>query len=119
MANTLKMEKQLLIEQLLKLGWSYRKIQQETGIRRETASKYDANHPRYSNKSKAANVPTDSPAMDFENRPKCPPSDSVAEESIIDFNTPANSGKPTRISHAAPYDSIIRDKLSLGLSAQT
>ena len=118
MANTLKMEKQLLIEQLLKLGWSYRKIQQETGIRRETASKYDANHPRYSNKSKAANVPTDSPAMDFENRPKCPPSDSVAEESIIDFNTPANSGKPTRISHAAPYDSIIRDKLSLGLSAQ-
>ena len=41
MGNVLKMEKQILIEPLLALGWSYRKIQSETGIRRETVAKYD------------------------------------------------------------------------------
>ena len=46
MANVLKMEKQILIKQLLDLGWSYRRIEVETGIRRETVSRYDPNHPR-------------------------------------------------------------------------
>ncbi len=32
MSNVLKMEKQALIQQLLALGWSYRRIQKETGI---------------------------------------------------------------------------------------
>jgi transposase len=118
MANTLKMEKQLLIEQLLKLGWSYRRIEDETGIRRETVSKYDPNHPRHRDKAKAAKVPADLPATDIENRPKCPPIGKVPNDCGIHLITPADSGQPTRISHASAYDRIIREKLSLGLSAQ-
>jgi hypothetical protein len=36
---------------LLELGWSYRRIERETGVRRETAARYD---PR--RQSKAANI---------------------------------------------------------------
>ena len=93
MANVLKMEKQILIRQLLALGWSYRRIQDETGIRRETVAKYDPRRqgetPR---SSKPANVPTD-PS-------NCPP---------INF--------PSR-SHAAIHDQIIRKKLTQGLHAK-
>ena len=60
MSNTLKMEKQILIQQLLTLGWSYRKIEAETGIRRETVAKYDPNHPANKIYSKPAKVPAGS-----------------------------------------------------------
>lgn len=118
MANNLKMEKQILVKQLLKLGWSYRRIEEETGIRRETSSKYDPNHPRYKDNSKAANVPTDSPTTNSENRPKCPPNENDQNQSNISLVIQANASKPTRISNASKYDNIIREKLSLGLSAQ-
>lgn len=125
MANTLKMEKQILIQQLLELGWSYRRIQRETGIRRETISKYDPNHPRNQKLSKAAKVPTDlslQNEFDDQNRPTCP---SVTTAENPDSSYPPilaisdqNCQKPTRTSYAAAYDQIIRDKLALGLSAQ-
>ena len=56
MGNVLKMEKQVLIGQLLDLGWSYRRIESETGIRRETVAKYD---PRRHENSKPAKLPTE------------------------------------------------------------
>ena len=40
MANVLDSEKQQQILALGRLGWSVRRIEQETGIRRETASRY-------------------------------------------------------------------------------
>jgi transposase len=95
MANVLKMEKQILIRQLLDLGWSYRRIERETGIRRETISKYDDRD------SKAAKVPTDESDTAVQKRPKCPP-----------------GCRPTRTSSAAPYDEFIRERLAKGLSAQ-
>ena len=97
MANVLKMEKQILIKQLLTLGWTYRRIEAETGIRRETVSKYDPNHPR---NSKAANPPTDSAGNSDQNRPKCPPI------------------KSTRTSCAAEHEEVIRAKIAQGLTAQ-
>ena len=42
MGNYLKMTKQKHIEALLELGWSYRRIERETGIRRETVARYDS-----------------------------------------------------------------------------
>ena len=42
MANYLKMPKKQQVLALLDLGWSYRRIQAETGVRRETVSGYDA-----------------------------------------------------------------------------
>jgi hypothetical protein len=41
MAN-LKMSKKQQVLALLDLGWSYRRIESETGIRRETVSRYAA-----------------------------------------------------------------------------
>ena len=90
MGNVLKVEKQHQIKALLELGWSYRAIEREIGVRRETISKYD--HRRQTD-SKAAKVPAD----DGSKPAKCPPrSRSSAEK----------------------YSAFIKDKLKLGLSAQ-
>jgi len=51
MANYLKMADRRRILALLELGWSYRRIQRETGVRRETVARYD---PR--RRSKPANM---------------------------------------------------------------
>ena len=40
MGNTLKMDKQDLLERLFKTGWSNRKIKRTTGIHRRTVAKY-------------------------------------------------------------------------------
>ena len=44
MGNYLKMIDKQRIQALLDLGWSYRKIERETGVRRETISSYDPRH---------------------------------------------------------------------------
>ena len=53
MGNYLKMADKQRIQALLELGWSYRRIQRETGVRRERIARYD---PRRD--PKAAKVPT-------------------------------------------------------------
>lgn len=40
MANVLKQEKQEEIRALARLGWSLRRIQEATGVRRETIARY-------------------------------------------------------------------------------
>jgi hypothetical protein len=40
MANVLSDEKRQQVEALGRLGWTLRRIQRETGVRRETASEY-------------------------------------------------------------------------------
>ena len=99
MANVLSMEKQILVQQLIELGWSYRRIERETGIRRETISRYDLR------RTDPAHVPAGGQAVDPQNRPKCPPEAQPAR-------------RPTRISTAAPYEDLIREGLTKGLSAQ-
>ncbi len=51
MANYLKMPKKSQVLALLELGWSYRRIEAETGVRRETVSRYD--QARRTNAAKA------------------------------------------------------------------
>jgi len=55
MGNYLKMADRQRIVALIELGWSYRRIQRETGIHRNTVARYD---PR--RKPKPANVPAGS-----------------------------------------------------------
>ena len=55
MGNYLKMADTRRVQALLDLGWSYRQIERETGIRHETVARHD---PR--RRSKAANVITGS-----------------------------------------------------------
>ncbi len=65
MANTLKMEKKQTVLALLKLGWSYRRIEREVGVRRERIARYDP-----SRDSKPAKV---APGSEEQKRPKRPP----------------------------------------------
>src|SRR5260370_3474247 len=55
MGNYLKMTDKRRVLALLELGWSYRRIERETGVRRETVARYDPRRP-----SKAANLSTGS-----------------------------------------------------------
>ena len=57
MGNYLKMVDRRRILALLEMGWSYRRIERETGVRRETASGYD---PRRA--AKQANLSTGPPS---------------------------------------------------------
>ena len=64
MPNYLKMPKKSQVFALLELGWSYRRIEAETGVRRETVSGYDA--------ARQAN-----PAKTFLGSDPSPPRDSL------------------------------------------
>ena len=45
MGNYLKMPDKRRVLALLELGWSYRRIERETGVRRETVARYDPRRP--------------------------------------------------------------------------
>ena len=69
MPNYLKMPKKSQVLALLELEWSYRRIEAETGVRRETVSRYD--RMRRSNAAKTfpgsdASPPAESPDVQFD-----------------------------------------------------
>src|SRR2546428_13355548 len=84
MGNYLKMPDKRRVLALLELGWSYRRIERETGVRRETVARYD---PR--RQSKAANLSTG-----FE---------TTSDESADDESNATNlsAGRATRTGHLA------------------
>jgi transposase len=118
MPNYLKMPKKSQVLALLELGWSYRRIQRETGVRRETVSGYD--------QSRRAN-----PAKTFPGSDASPPGHSPGPVNGADSNAaktfagsganPANtfpgSGPPARFA-AARYQDAILEKRTQGLTAQ-
>ena len=64
MGNCLMMADRQRVQALLELGWSYRRIERETGVRRETVARYDPR--RVSKPAKVSPGPV-------QNRPGCPP----------------------------------------------
>lgn len=98
MANYLKMDKKQQVYGLLQLGWSYRRIEKETGVRRETVARY---HREWL--SKAAKVPTGSgeEPLSLESNAAIPP-----------------AGLPEVRSTAHPYRDFIGAELEKGLSYQ-
>src|SRR5579864_5186331 len=118
MPNYLKMPKKSQVLALLELGWSYRRIERETGVRRETVSGYD--QLRRANPAKTfpgsdAPRPPDSP--DF-----LPGEDSKAAKTFPGSDakpakTFAGSDPPVRFA-ATQYHDVILDKRSRGLTAQ-
>jgi transposase len=116
MPNYLKMPKKSQVLALLELGWSYRRIEAETGVRRETVSGYDA--ARQSN-----------PAKTFPGSDPSPPGDPAEVSVDGDSNaakTFAGSGSnpaktfpgSRRRFAAALYGAAIAEKLDAGLSLQ-
>jgi hypothetical protein len=118
MPNYLKMPKKSQVLALLELGWSYRRIEAETGVRRETVSGYD--RLRRSNAAKTfpgsdASPPSESPDL--------PPGDdsNPAKTFAGSEANPAKTfpGSPPRPRFAAAvYRTAIAEKLDAGLSLQ-
>lgn len=88
MGNYLEMADIRRIQALLELGWSYRRIQRETGVHRDTVAKHDPRRP-----PKPANVSTGS------------------------ISKPARVSTGSA-SACAPYQDYIENGLKLGLTAQ-
>jgi transposase len=106
MANYLKMPKKSQVLALLELGWSYRRIERETGVRRETVSGYD--------EIRRANAAKTFPGSDLP-----PPTDSRDVGGPEDSNpakTFPGSG-PARFAAARYHDAIV-EKRTHGLTAQ-
>jgi len=99
MGNYLEMVEKQRILALLELGWSYRRIQRETGVYRETVARYD---PR--RQPKPAKMPTGSVS-----KPAKVPTGSVSKPDKM----PTGSG-----SACESYRSIIEAAVARGLSAQ-
>lgn len=115
MANYLKMPKKQQVLALLDLGWSYRRIQRETGVRRETVSEYD--------QQRQANPAKTFPGSDETS------TDQTGQISPLDESKPATTfpGSPpnpaktfagSRRFVARPYRSLITEKLDAGLTVQ-
>ena len=117
MPNYLKMPKKQQVLALLDLGWSYRRIEAETGVRRETVARYDA--------SVRQMRPKRSPALRRPHR-------RTAEETRPTTANPAktfagsapNPAKtfpgsvPRGAIHRGVYRDAITEKLDAGLSLQ-
>jgi transposase len=121
MANYLKMKQRQQISALLELGWTYRRIEAETGVRRETVSRYDRLR-----RSNAAKVFPGSalPAGPMEPLGTPNASPEASNPATVFPGSPANAAKvfagsplPPR-SAAAPYHDAIGEKLDAGLSLQ-
>jgi len=100
MGNYLKMTDKRRVLALLELGWSYRRIQRETGVRRETIARYDPQR-----QAKAANLSTGAAVSDA--------GDSKA--ATLSAGSHAAHGPPGL---AEPYREQIEAGLRQGLTAQ-
>ena len=118
MPNYLKMPKKSQVLALLELGWSYRRIEAEIGVRRETVSRYD--QTRRSNAAKTfpgsdASPPSESPGLQ-------PGEEANAAKTFAGSDPkPAKTfpGSPPRPRFAAAlYRTAIIEKLDAGLSLQ-
>jgi transposase len=118
MPNYLKMPKKSQVLALLELGWSYRRIEAETGVRRETVSGYDA--ARQANAAKTfpgsdPSPPADSPDVPVDADPN-PAKTFAGSESKPAKTFPGST--PRRRFAAVRYRAAITEKLDAGLSLQ-
>lgn len=115
MANYLKMPKKQQVLALLALGWSYRRIETETGVRRETVSGYDTQ--RQANPAKAfAGSEADPAGVAAEIR-----EDAGAKPANTFPGSDPNAAKAfagSRRFTAAVYHDTICEKLDARLSVQ-
>ena len=118
MPNYLKMPKKSQVLALLELGWSYRRIETETGVRRETVSRYD--RTRQPNAAKtfpgsAASPPAESP--DLQSGDSSNAAKTFAGSGPNPAKTFPGSAPRPRFA-AAVYRAAIAEKLDAGLSLQ-
>lgn len=118
MVNCLKMMKQQQVLALLDLGWTYRHIEAETGVRRETVSRYD--RARRSNAAKVfpgSEVSADLFEAGNTGLADANPAKVFPGSASNAAKTFPGSALPARAS-AATYRDAITEKLDAGLSLQ-
>jgi hypothetical protein len=102
MGNYLKMPDKRRVLALLELGWSYRRIERETGVRRETVARYDPwRQPNAANLSTGSESTSDGPGD--------------GEPKAANLSAGSAHGPP---GVAEPYRAQIEAGLRQGLSAQ-
>jgi transposase len=117
MPNYLTMPKQQQILALLALGWSYRRIEAETGVRRETISRYDQRRANAAKTFPGSDRPPPGDAHEFG-----APDDSKAAKTFA--GSASNAAKPFLGSVTRPrfsatvYREAITEKLDAGLTVQ-
>lgn len=111
MPNYLKMHKQQQVTALLDLDWSYRRIEAETGVRRETVSRYDRHR-----RSNAAKVFPGSEGADPPVAEGAGAGDDAKAAKV--FAGPDPNAAKVFPGTAAPYRTVITEKFDAGLSIQ-
>ncbi len=117
-ANYLKTHQRQQVIALLELGWTYRRIEAETGVRRETVSRYDRKR-----RSNAAKVFPGSERLDTSPPGAQPPPDDSNAAKVFPGSGPnpakvlPGSVVPAR-SAAAAYREVIVEKIDARLSVQ-
>jgi Transposase and inactivated derivatives len=111
MGNVLKMDRQQVIQGLIRLNWSDRAIHKETGIHRKTISLY---RKQFQN---VPEVPTDSNGPTIQNVPQVPadPAGTIPRDSGNDI---ATVPPPTHSQKIMPHREAIRTDILSGLTAQ-
>lgn len=121
MANYLKMQKRQQVIALLGLGWSYRRIEAETGVRRETVSRYDALRDSNAAKVFPGSTASADEATALEGAETTSEEPNPAKVFAGSDSNPAKvfagAGARSR-SQAAPFRDTITEKLDAGLSLQ-
>jgi hypothetical protein len=118
MPNYLTMPKKSQVLALLELGWSYRRIEAETGVRRETISRYD--QMRRANAAKTFPGSAPSPPAESPDPPPAPDPNAAKTFAGSEANPattfPGSAPRPRFA--AARYRSAITENLDAGLSLQ-
>ncbi len=116
--NYLKMPKRQQVKALLALGWSFRRVERETGVRRETVSRYaqtrSSNAAKVFPGSRSQETPDSSALSSAEgpNPAKVFPGSSSKAAKVFPGSTVRSR------SSAAHYEAEILDKLDTGLTTQ-
>jgi transposase len=119
------MMKRQQVTALLALGWSFRRIERETGVRRETVSRYcrpaDPNAAKVFAGEIGVLAPTDGPEAGEEASSATGAGSKAAKVFPGSGSNPAKAFPGSRVpprSSAARYRDVILEKLELGLSVQ-
>src|ERR1700756_3897938 len=107
MSNALSEEKKQQVIALGKLGWSLRKIERETGVRRETAGAY----------LRAAGIAVRIPRA-WGRRAPAKPANEVTPDFLGLLSQPPSSPVAGRVSACEPYRDFIEEQLSRGRNAK-
>lgn len=118
MPNYLKMPKQQQVAALLALDWSYRRIEAETGVRRETVGRYDRRRRANAAKVFPGSDGADPPV------PEGVPADDPSTAAKVFAGSASNAATvfvgsaPRSRCTAAAYRAAITEKCDAGLSVQ-